>query len=104
MLGARPRDLKPDEQGYVGPGRGGVSVAPDPTRLRAEFRPIRYPGGLSKLPLFAIDEPRLGEPLQYHPDGEDRRSDHGVIEAAGRMFVDEYQAAIAATEPSWRPA
>ncbi len=104
MLGARPRDLNPDPQGNVGPGGGGISVGPDPTRLRPQFRPVRFEGGLSKLPLFAIDEPRLAPDLRYQPDGGDRASDHGVIEAAAQMAVAAYQAAIAATEPNWRPA
>ena len=104
MLGARLRDLNPDDQGRVGAGRGGVSVAPDPARLRAEFRPVRFPDGLSKLPLFAIDEGDRGADLMYHHDGEDRASDHGVIEAARQMLVSEYQTAVAATEPNWSPA
>jgi hypothetical protein len=104
MLGARPRDLHPDPQGNVGRGRGGISVGPDPARLRPQFRPVRFEGGLSKLPLFAIAEPRLAPHLRYEPDGGNRASDHGVIEAAGQTTVAAYQAAIAATAPDWRPA
>jgi hypothetical protein len=104
MLGARPRDLHPDAEDNVGRGRGGVSVGPDPSRLRPQFRPVRFAGGLSQLPLFAIDEPHLAPDLRYEPDGGDRASDHGVIEAAAQMSVATYQAAVAATQPDWRPA
>lgn len=78
-----------------------MSVGPDPVRLHPHFRPKRF-GGLRGLPLFAIDEAELGEQLQYGPDGGDRTSDHGVVEAAARMPVPAYQAALAATAPAWR--
>ena len=88
----------------MGPGKGGLSVGPDPARLRPQFRPVRFEGGLSKLPLFAIDEPRLAPDLRYEPDGGNRASDHGVIEAAAQVSVAAYQAAVAATRPDWRLA
>jgi hypothetical protein len=104
MLGARPQDLRPDEQGNVGPGRGGISVAPAPEKLRPQFRPLRFPGGQSKLPLFAIEEARLAPDLAYDPDQGDRASDHGEIAASRQMLTSAYQAALVASHPSWSPA
>jgi hypothetical protein len=57
-----------------------------------------------RLPLFAIDEPRLAPELYIAPDQGDRASDHGVIEAARQVSVAAHQAAVASSEPHWRPA
>lgn len=66
MLGARPRDLSPDADGCLSPGRGGITVGPDPARLHLHFRPKRF-GGLSTLPLFSISEAKLISELRYAP-------------------------------------
>lgn len=103
MLGARPRDISPDKDGCVGSGSGGMTVGPDPKRLHPHFRPKRY-GGLSALPLFVLSEAELVPALRYAPDGGDRESGHGVVEAVRLMLVAAYQEALAATAHAWRPA
>jgi hypothetical protein len=101
MLGARvPTDIAPDDQGTVSPETGGLSVTPDdPAFLPVHLRPKAL-GGQGKLPVFKIPVAALGALLAYRPDpkGPDR---HGFIEPLRVMLLDAYQAALAATAPSW---
>lgn len=101
MLGARvPLDITPDEQGKVLPESGGMSVTPDdPAFLPVHLRPKAL-GGQGKLPVFRVQVAALGALLTYRPDPRtpDR---HGFVEPVRVMLLDAYQAALAATAPSW---
>ncbi len=102
MLGARVGvDIRPDGQGQVHPGKGGISVAPeDPARLPLHLRPLRL-GGVCGLPLFRIEHAAVGRRLAYRPDPK-KPTRHGMIEPAETMPVEAYQGALAATSPAWR--
>ncbi len=102
MLGVRPgADIHPDASSGVSGGRGGLSVTPDdPRLLPPHVRPPRF-GGRGKLPVFALPMDCLGTSLAYRPDPE-RPERHGFVEPGELMDLGEYQAALGATQPSWR--
>jgi hypothetical protein len=102
MLGVRvPTDIKPDPDGNVHPGTKGMSVTPrDPERLPLHLRPEVF-GGVSKLPLFKIEEIDLGERLTYEPD-TNRPDRHGVIAPSAVISLADYQSALAATRLAWK--
>src|SRR5262245_34583339 len=95
MLGIRPGDdIERDTDGYVHPGTGGLSVAPDdPYRLSYHRRPKTL-GGKCKDPVWALDAASLPASLTYRADVPER---HGVIEPAQVMTIADYEAALAAT-------
>lgn len=100
MLGVRPgpppNDI-PVHNGLVQPNTGGMSVAPDrPENLPFFRRPPQY-GGTGKDPVWFLPISLLGADLIYVQD----RSDHGLVEPARTMTLDEYQQALAQTAPSW---
>lgn len=101
-LGARREDDIPvDEQGFVEPLMGGVSVSPHSYgRLPPHRRPPEL-GGSGKDPVWSIDAADLPSNLRYRPDNDDPGA-HGTIEPGSRMTFDEYQAALAATRGLWR--
>ena len=101
MLGARVQiDVKPDREGMVAPGTGGMSVTPNsPAGLPPHLRPISL-GGQTSLPVFWISSTRLGgllafQPALKHPDR------HGFVEPAMAMKLDAYQDALCDTKPAW---
>lgn len=102
MLGARvPTDIKPDADGMVGPGRGGMSVTPnDPSGLPPHLRPITLAGGLSTLPVFSIRSPKLGQSLRFQP-AKRLPERHGFVEPALAMKLETYQNALGATVSEW---
>lgn len=104
MLGARvPIDIKADQDGMVGPGKGGMSVTPnDPCGLPPHLRPITLAGGQSTLPVFFIASSKLGPNLRFqaakrHPER------HGFVEPAMAMKLDAYQNALGSTVSEWVP-
>lgn len=100
-LGVRPRDIPLDGDQVV-PDTGGLSVTPDdPALMREEFRPEHLPGGLSRLPLFMIRAGDLGPDLTIRPDPRDPLTHH-FFEPSRSMHVEQYQAALCSTRPSWR--
>ena len=97
-LGVRPDDIPVDENGYVYPGTGGISVSPnDPMNLIPHRRPLWLPGGTSKDPLWMINSNNLGPDLTYKPD----TSRHGFIEPAYPMPASQYKESLANTATSW---
>ncbi|MGH7436528.1 MAG: hypothetical protein ACRENE_12715 [Polyangiaceae bacterium] len=104
MLGARvPIDIKPDRDGMVRPGIGGMSVTPnDPSGLPPHLRPISLAGGQSTLPVFVIGASDLGPSLRFqrakrHPER------HGYVEPAMAMKLEAYQNALGSTVSEWVP-
>jgi len=88
MLGVRvPIDVRPDANGTVAPGGGGMSVTPDdPARLPPHLRPVSH-GGLGVLPVFGMPVGGLGLLLSFRPDP--RRPDrHGFVEPSRVMTLE----------------
>src|SRR5262245_2171031 len=84
----------------VGVGTGGMSVSPDdPANLPYYRRPATF-GGTGKDPVWVIDVGDLGPDLIYRADVGS--ATHGVVEPARPMSLDEYQRALALTQPCWR--
>jgi len=102
MLGARvPIDIRPNAEGIVSPGRGGMSVSPDdPRNLPFFLLPLGL-GGKGALPLFSLMVSRLASRLSYRPDPK-RPTKHGFVEPAAPVALADYRMALAATEPDWR--
>jgi hypothetical protein len=106
---ADPRpDVQPDGDGYVGPGQGGMSVAPHWTKLP----PFLIPERLNKLVPRARGDNALkcfrhggGEfadgPVASGLAFRHTSSKHGLVEPAERMTLDSFQAALAATRNNW---
>jgi hypothetical protein len=101
LLGARSGvDIQLDGSNNVRGGTGGMSVTPDdPSRLPPHFRPTRL-GGIGKLPVFELKAARLGKELMYRPD-PNAPERHGFFEPSKLMSFENYQAALAATQPDW---
>ncbi|MGH7270532.1 MAG: hypothetical protein ACREJ3_08890, partial [Polyangiaceae bacterium] len=104
MLGARvPIDIKPDRDGMVGPGRGGMYVTPnDPSGLPPHLRPTSLVGGQSTLPVFVIAASDLGPSLRFQP-AKRHPERHGYVEPAMAMKLEAYQNALGSTVSEWVP-
>ena len=86
----------------VQPGQGGMSVGPDdPLHLPPYRRPPAF-GGTGADPVWFLDDADLGPLLCYRPDP--KHPGHGFVEPAYPMTGDEYQQALAATQPLGRKA
>lgn len=118
-LGVRERDLEPDRDGNVRPGRGGMSVVSSIAGLRRRvaklvFSPSmvpqrlndlgRVPGamGSNALRVFRIGEGSfergaLTGQLMLVPN----RDDHGTVQPASLMPFCDYKQAIYNTRDSW---
>lgn len=116
-LGVRvPRDIDPDANGVVSPGNNGMSVTPSVAalnRMPARMVPIRLrplvPGAAGNDNLFAwsmgqgewaANEEPVAPGLQLRPDPTDNQ--HGFVEPDVSMPLDEYRAAIEATQNLWQ--
>jgi hypothetical protein len=98
-LGVRPDiDIPVDDEGFVEPESGGMSVTPDtPDGLPHHRRPHKF-GGIGKHPIWFLETDQLPETLVYREE----RSTHGFIEPSVRMDLTDYQDAIAETRELWR--
>ena len=115
MLGAqlgegRYDDLPADAEGKVGPGKGGMSVAPDWRSLPRHRIPMRLndklesptASGNNQLKCWRYGAGRfisgaLTQEIRLVVDS----ATHGTVEPAEKMPAVEYQAALAATQPDW---
>ena len=106
-LGVRvPGDVMPDAAGYVIPGTGGMSVAPDSLWNLPHHRRPRGMGRGSTGPVqdqvFSIASVPLRD------NGLVARRDpkapvvHALVEPMQKVFLEEFEHAIVATRPSWR--
>ncbi len=76
-----------------------MSVSPhDPRNLPEHRRPPLFQGS-GRDPVWRIDESQLPSSLTYRPDP--RNVNHGFVEPAGSMTLQEYQDALASTQPCW---
>jgi hypothetical protein len=96
-LGVRPGYDIPVVAGRVGPGTGGMSVAPDsPMNLPDHRRPPKF-GGTGKDPVWGITIDSLGVELIFRQD----KPNHGLFEPAREMSIDEFQQALADLASKW---
>lgn len=102
MLGVRPGiDIPVAVDGTVAGGFGGMSVAPDsPMHLPAHRRPPEH-GGTGKDPIWQLDVEALGDDLVYREDPQ-LSGEHGFIEPAGPMTLQQYESALFTTRDAWR--
>ena len=99
-LGVRaPRDVKPDDDGNVHPGTGGMSVSPDDPSKLAQHRRPELLGGTGKDPVFSISSDCLGTYLFFREDLEDPR--HGFVEPMSVVELYVYRRALCDTAPTW---
>jgi hypothetical protein len=108
-LGVRPgADIKPDENGFVTPGTGGMSVAPSWRELKKHRIPRRLRNIVPGATGSNLDRCwRMGEGgfkndsvatnLTLRPD----REDHGMVEPSVDMLLADFQAALGATQAEW---
>ena len=81
----------------VGPGGGGLSVAPgDPVRLPRHRRPSSL-GGTGADPVWMIDSSQLPAALAVRLDSPS----HGLIEPTNPLPLADYEAVLAATRVQW---
>jgi hypothetical protein len=109
-LGVRypgPGVAKPDikQDGNVSAdNHEGMSANTDPYGMPPHRRPEAFDGTQDKkapASMFGIDEDDLKKQgLQFEPDPDDT---HGVIKPIKDMTPEEYDAALAATKPDWKP-
>ncbi|HHH30111.1 MAG TPA: RHS repeat-associated core domain-containing protein, partial [Polyangiaceae bacterium] len=98
-LGARPDKDIPVDDGRVVPGTGGISVSPDdPRHLPPHRRPKEF-GGTGKDPVWELDTNDLGPHLQYD---EDKPGQHGTIQPAYPMSLEDFQTHLAETQGKWK--
>lgn len=101
-------DIAVDASGNVGPGSGGMSVAPDwrllpPWRIpRRLAQVVPQASGRNDDACWRLGEgdfvtELIGQHLRFGPD----RPTHGVIEPAYEMSLSFYQAALADTQEDW---
>jgi hypothetical protein len=101
-------DIAPDTQDNVGPGGKGMSVAPGIEQLPIERFPKRFrtlrPGArgsdtdrIWRHGTGTFERASVAQGLMLHPD----QADHGVVEPAETMNVEQYEQALAATASDW---
>jgi hypothetical protein len=74
-----------------------MSVAPDrPTNLPDYRRPPNF-GGTGKDPIWEIAIDSMGDDLVFRQD----KPNHGLLEPAREMSIDELQQALADLAPRW---
>jgi hypothetical protein len=120
LLGVRIGPGKGDdileENGYVQPRTGGMSVSPTvealpphriPRRLR-DKKPQQFPDACGSNQLFCwwmgeglfVPGP-VAQDLFFRPDPQNPKN-HGFVEPERRMLVGIYEAALAATRDRWK--
>jgi hypothetical protein len=109
-------DISPDADGFVTPGRGGMSVSPSldalpphrvPRRLQKKY-PERFPDASAPngVHCWSMGEgpftaERVAGGLRLRPD-PDHPEGHGFVEPDDRMKTADYEAALGATRNQWR--
>lgn len=100
-FGATPEDppqfdVYPDASGQVSPGWG-LSVAMDDPRGLPKHRRPQALGGEGRDPVFSLPVRAVGNVMNVNED----RPPHALIEPAKLCSLEEYEAALAGTRPSW---
>lgn len=111
-VGSGETDDIPEENGYVQPGTGGMSVSPSLETLPPHRIPRRLQSripeatGSNQLHCWSMGEgafvhSSVTERLILRPDPKAPER-HGFVEPEQEMPVAEYEAAITATQNLWR--
>lgn len=90
------RDIQPGTDGSVEPETGGMSVSWEPRRLPKALRPKSLDGE-SAHPVFGVSEAALPGTLVVR---QTKRA-HALVEPATHQTLQQYEAALASTRPSW---
>jgi hypothetical protein len=88
------------DDGFVEPLQGGVSVSPPPEENLPPSRLPRALGGKGKDPIWRLETDDLPDELTYRPDPDDPDT-HGFIEPARVMSFADYLSAVHGTRDSW---
>lgn len=108
-LGVRvPQDIVPDGDGYVQPGAGGLSVAPDSMWNLPHHRRPRSLGRGSTGPgvdrVYSVTSPRLSDcSLQVRPDPI-AQDIHAFVEPSERTLLEDFRRCLERTKPYWEQA
>ena len=89
------------DDGYVEPLQGGVSVSPPPEENLPPSRLPRVLGGKGKDPLWRLETDDLPDELAYRPD-PGAPDTHGFIEPAREISFADYLDAVHGTRADWR--
>lgn len=90
-------DVYPDASGHVSPGSG-LSVAMDDPGGLPRHRKPRSLGGEGRDPVFALLVTAVGKVLNVNED----HPPHALVEPAARCSLQDYEAGLEATRPSWK--
>jgi hypothetical protein len=115
-IGPAKGDDIPEENGFVQPRTGGMSVSPNvaalpphriPRRLR-DKNPKRFPDACGSNQLYCwwmgggpFVPGRVAQDLFFRPDPQNQKQ-HGFVEPERRMPVANFEAALAATRDQWK--
>lgn len=116
MLGVRippsdPCDVTPDDQNFVNPGDGGLSVCSGISKLPRPLIPKRFRDidpryknarGDEPLEIFRLGDREFAEcrvSSDLHLKRDNTR--HGTIEPCIAMSIDKFQSALEATHDEW---
>lgn len=108
-LGVRPSvDITADENGFVIPQTGGMSVAPSwrdlpPHRIPLRLQPIaRDACGRNEDACWRMGSGDFDDsPVTDSLDLRREKSDHGLVEPSRTMELNDFQVAIASTYDLW---
>lgn len=97
-LGVRtPRDIVPDDDGYVYPEVGGMSIAPHNPKLLPLHRRPPSLGGSGRDPVFKFHISSLPDSLIVRLD----KPEHGMVEPAQKCLLTQYEQELSSTQSSW---
>jgi hypothetical protein len=108
-------DVCPDEEGFIEPGQGGMSVSPSveaipthrlPRRLKKKY-PDRFPDATASNEAHcwwmgegAFAPERVADRLRLRLD-PDQPERHGLVEPDDRMKLGDYETALTDTRDRW---
>jgi hypothetical protein len=102
-LGVRANiDIPVDEDDYVRPEMGGMSVSPPPPDNLPYFRRPPEFGGTAKDLIWVLETDNLPSGLSYRPDPANPEG-HGFVEPSSPMSFEDYQGALRGTRALWTP-
>ena len=93
-------DIRPDKDGNVEPGKGGMSVFETKESMPVTRLPVAHGGHNEIDVLFVLDESYLSSQLSYAAG----RRGHGTIEPSAVMGIATFQQELCATHPGWTRA
>jgi hypothetical protein len=104
-VGPGPKDdIAMQEDGFLHPDTGGMTVSPDDPMFLPEHRRPKQFGGRGRDPVWVMSHDRIADPLFYRPDDPDKNgaTTHAVIEPAAIVTEARFQEDLASTQAHWR--